>query len=107
MSVIGVELDSETLVLTKNRDFRWTFQNLDANGSPVDFPAGSLFFEIYVGETVINWPFSVSGANATIKIESAVANTIPNRSKWQLVFLPTGEAAGGDPIARGTVRVQE
>lgn len=104
---IGVELDSETLVLTKNRDFRWTFQNLDENGNGINFPAGSLFFEIYVGDTVINWPFSISGANATIKVESAVVNTIPTRSKWQLVFLPTGEAAGGDPIARGTVRVQE
>ena len=107
MAVIGVELDQDELVLTKNRDFRWTFQNTDSSGTPVNFPAGQLYFEIYSGTTTITWQFSISGSTATIKVESAAVNSIQNRARFQLVFLPSGEAAGGDPIARGTVRIQD
>src|SRR5699024_6237334 len=48
-SVIGIELDTDTLVLTRGRDFKWQFENLDENDQPVDFPAGELFFELKTG----------------------------------------------------------
>jgi hypothetical protein len=106
MAVIGVELDQDELVLTKGRDFRWTFTNLDAAGAPTDFPTGSLYFEVYTSTTK-TWNFTISGSSATIKIEHTEVDSVPNRTKWQLVFRPSGEAAGGDPIARGVVRIQE
>jgi hypothetical protein len=53
------------------------------------------------------WEFSIAGYTASLKVESTEVDKILPRTKWQLVFLPTGEAAGGDPIARGTVTVQE
>lgn len=49
MAVIGIELPQDTLVLTQNRDFRWTFENQDENGVAVNFPAGDLFLEFQVG----------------------------------------------------------
>ncbi|AXH46751.1 hypothetical protein SEA_ACOLYTE_6 [Mycobacterium phage Acolyte] len=49
------------------------------------------------------WPLTIDGANASIKVESEEADKIPNRCRWQLVHLPTGEAAGGDPKQIGLV----
>ncbi|AHJ88663.1 hypothetical protein PBI_RHYNO_3 [Mycobacterium phage RhynO] len=110
MSVIGPQLDQDTLVLTRGRDFKWSFENLGPDGQPVDFPAGSLFFEFpdLDGEGIspLKWVFTVSGSIASIKIESAAVNAIPARAKWQLVFLPEGEESGGDPIALGIVQIQ-
>jgi hypothetical protein len=53
------------------------------------------------------WPFVIDGALATLSVESEEADLISDRTPWQLVFLPTGEAEGGDALARGTVRVQQ
>ncbi|ADL71262.1 hypothetical protein SEA_BARTIMEAUS_3 [Mycobacterium phage Bartimeaus] len=103
MPVIGAQLESDTLVLTRGRDFKWSFENLDATGQPVAFPAGSLFFEF---ENGTKWTFSIEGALATIKIESEQVALIAARTKWQLVFLPEGEELGGDPIALGQVQIQ-
>lgn len=105
MAIIGVDTSSDTLVLWKGRDFRWNFDNLDASGNLTAYPAGELFFEIQIPDApqVMKLPFTIEGATATIKVESQVADTIPSRALWQLVFLPEGEAEGGDPIARGTV----
>lgn len=107
MAVIGVELEQDELVLTKGRDFRWTFTNLNASGAPTNFPAGSLYFELATTPSPTTWNFTISGNTATIKIEHTQVDLIPARTKWQLVFRPSGEAAGGDPIARGVVRIQE
>jgi len=52
------------------------------------------------------WPFTISGSLATVKIESEDADKIPERTRWQLAFLPAGEEDGGIPLARGTVKVQ-
>ncbi|QJD50210.1 hypothetical protein SEA_IWOKEUPLIKEDIS_7 [Mycobacterium phage Iwokeuplikedis] len=49
------------------------------------------------------WPLTVSGATASIKVESEEADKIPHRCRWQLVHMPTGEAAGGDPKQMGLV----
>jgi len=106
MAVIGVELQPVQLVLTKGRDFKWSFQNLDEDNQPIDFPAGELYFEFATGETPTQWDFVIVDDLASLKVESTVADLIPNRTKWQLVFLEDGEAAGGDPVARGTVKVQ-
>ena len=49
MSVIGVDVSQEQLVLQKRRDFYWSFQNLDDAGDPLNFPPGDLFFELVTG----------------------------------------------------------
>ncbi len=105
MSDIGIATEGSTLYLWKGRDFRWSFKNLDESGNPVNFPAGTLFFEFQTGPTPAVWNFNISGDTATIKVESTAVDLIPARTKWQLVFLPTGEAAGGDPIDFGKVAV--
>jgi hypothetical protein len=46
---VGVDLEYDTLVLYKGRDFRWSFQNLDVSRDPINFPAGDLFFELATG----------------------------------------------------------
>ncbi|UVK63300.1 hypothetical protein SEA_SHYGU2_3 [Mycobacterium phage Shygu2] len=103
MAEIGTSLAVDTLVLTKGRDFKWSFENLDATGQPVNFPAGELFFEF---ENGTQWDFTIDGAIASIKIESEQVALIAARMKWQLVFLPEGEELGGDPIALGQVQIQ-
>jgi hypothetical protein len=110
MSIIGLSLESDTLVLYTGRDFTWTFQSLADDGvTPVDFPDGDLYFELLFstdsGVTpTTKWNFTISGDTATVKVESTASDLIPARTKWQLVFLPTGEAAGGEPVAYGSVR---
>lgn len=52
------------------------------------------------------WSFDIDGDTASIEVESEVADLIVDRTPWQLVFLPDGEEAGGDPIALGVVKVQ-
>ncbi len=106
MAIIGVDIEASTLVLTKGRDFRWNFVNLDESGVAVNFPAGTLYFELAT-TTPQTWLFTISGSGASLKVESIVVDTVPARTKWQLVFKATGEVAGGDPIARGSVKVQE
>ena len=58
-------------------------------------------------EPTTKWPFTISGHTASIKVESEEVNKIPKRTRWHLVFLPTGEVAGGDPVSLGKVRIQE
>ncbi|AHJ86618.1 minor tail protein [Mycobacterium phage CRB1] len=52
------------------------------------------------------WPLTVSGADASIKVESEEADKIHNRCRWQLVHMPSGEAAGGDAKQLGFVYIQ-
>lgn len=55
-------------------------------------------------EPLTVWDFDIDGSIATLKVESEEADRVAERTKWQLVFLPDGEPAGGDPITHGTVR---
>jgi hypothetical protein len=105
VSVIGPVFAPDKLYLTRGRDFKWAYKLVDVDGVETDFPPGELFFEILL-YPVLKWPFSITGSEAVLKIESEEADLIPNRTKWQLVFLPEGEPAGGDPVALGTVKVQ-
>ena len=105
LSIIGVALEPDALVLQRGRDFRWNFKFVDDAGVDKPFPAGKLYFE-FCGSPPTKWEFTINGHDASLKVESTEADKIPNRAKWQLVWLPDGEAAGGDPIAFGTVRVQ-
>ena len=106
MAVIGPVFAPDKLYLTRGRDFRWAYKLVDKDGTPVDFPAGRLFFEIAT-QPQTQWEFSISGAEATLKIESEEADQIADRTKWQLVWMPADEPAGGDPVALGTVKVQQ
>ena len=103
---IGIKLGIGELTLTRHRDFRWTYTNRNDAGTPTAFPSGTLLIELATTPTVTTWPFSISGSTATLKVESTAVDAIPAGTGWQLVFLPTGEAAGGDPIALGVVRFQ-
>ncbi|ASR86114.1 hypothetical protein SEA_BOBSWAGET_7 [Mycobacterium phage BobSwaget] len=49
MADIGIRVDADSLVLWRGRDFKWTFENLDAAGDPIAYPAGRLFFELQTG----------------------------------------------------------
>jgi hypothetical protein len=67
MAIIGVDLDSDQLVLTKGRDFKWSFDNLDANKEPTNFPAGELYFELQTaGQTNALQQISILRANGGI-----------------------------------------
>jgi hypothetical protein len=105
VSVIGLELEPDVLVLTKHRDFKWVFDNVDKNDVPIPFPAGKLYFELET-KPPTKWEFTISGSRASLKIESEEADKVLARTCWQLVWLPDGEAAGGDPVAYGKVKVQ-
>lgn len=105
MSIIGVALEPDVLYLQRGRDFRWSFNFIDENGVSANFPVGELYFE-FCGNPPVKWQFSIVADSAALKVESTEADKIAARTKWQLVWLPDGEAAGGDPIAYGTVVVQ-
>lgn len=105
--VLGLELCPDSLVLTKHRDFKWAFDFVDEAGVAQPFPPGQLFFELYTSPVVTRWPFTIVGAHASLKVESGDVGKVPARTRWQLVWLPVGEVDGGDPVARGTVKVQE
>ncbi|AYD87036.1 hypothetical protein SEA_NICOLETERA_6 [Mycobacterium phage NicoleTera] len=49
MADIGIRVDADSLVLWRGRDFKWTFENLDASGEPIPYPDGRLFFELQTG----------------------------------------------------------
>ena len=53
------------------------------------------------------WHFDITGSTAVVKTESEVCDLVPQRTHWQLVFLPSGEPHGGEALALGTVRVQK
>ena len=106
MAVIGIDLDSDELVLQKGRDFKWSFRSLNADREPLNFPPGTLYFE-FATEPAILWEFEIEDNVASLKVESTEVDDIPSRTRWQLVFRNDGEAVGGDPVARGIVRVQE
>lgn len=108
MSVIGPVFEPDRLYLTRGRDFKWAYKLVDPAGAPVPFPAGRLYFEFELDPVEFQhiWEFGIEADTASLKVESEVADTIPDRTRWQLVFLADGEPVGGDPIALGTVKVQ-
>jgi hypothetical protein len=62
---------------------------------------------VSVGATgITEWDFVITGSSAVLKVESEEVDKISNRTHWQLVWMPSGEPAGGDPVARGVTRVQ-
>ena len=101
---IGLKLPNETLVLTRGRDFQWVFVNLDDAMEEAEFPAGELL--IVFPEIEAEWPFTIDGTRASIKVESEDVDLIPNRALFHLVWMPEDEEAGGEAIAVGRVVVQ-
>ena len=100
---IGDKLPRDNIVLTTGRDFKCRFEHYDENNVLTDFPPGTLFFEFATAPSVTLWTFTINGPVASLKTESEVVDTIPERTEWQLVFLPEGEPAGGDVLALGSV----
>lgn len=105
MAVVGPVFAPDKMFLTTGRDFKWAYQLVDEQNVPTAFPAGRLYFELATTPVTV-WEFAVSGSYASLKIEHEKADLIPDRTRWQLVFLPSGEPAGGDPVALGTVKRQ-
>lgn len=70
MAVIGIELDPDQLVLVKDRDFRWAFDNTDEAGAPEDFPAGDLYFELFTGgeHNAVQRVSVLAASNGTYKL---------------------------------------
>lgn len=106
MAVIGPVFEPDKLFLYTGRDFKWAYQLVDKTGVPVDFPPGRLYLEFCTCPEKTEWDFVIEGSVGTVKVEHEVADLIPNRTKFDLVFMHEGEAAGGDPITRGTVSRQ-
>ncbi|MGW4119901.1 LtfC-like domain-containing protein [Nocardia sp. NPDC004711] len=106
MANIGDKLPSDTVWLTGGRDFECYFEHLDANRQPIDFPVGSLFFELDTVPTKTLWTFTITGSQASLKVESTASDLIAAGTIWQLVFLPQGETAGGRPLALGRIARQ-
>lgn len=107
MADFGKVLDDSLVVLTRGRDFRLMFKQTNDIDEITPFEVGaSLFFEIYTSPDITIWEFDLDGGIASLKVESADADLIPDRTRWQLVWLPDGESSGGDPVARGRVQVQ-
>lgn len=52
------------------------------------------------------WTFDITGSMATLKVESEEVAKIVARTPWQLVWLASGEPAGGDPLDLGIVQIQ-
>lgn len=97
MADIGLALESGSLTVVAGRDFKWSIVHLDDNDQPSNYPAGDLYIEFPETSPVTKWFFTIAGSLATLKVEHTAVALIPDRSNCQLVFLPTGEAAGGDP----------
>lgn len=106
MSVIGPVFEPDKMYLTTGRDFKWAYRLVDKDGVSVDFPPGRLYFELATCPEPVQWDFVIDGSVASIKVEHEVADLIPNRTRFQLVFLHEAEPAGGDPISLGTVQRQ-
>jgi hypothetical protein len=100
-------LGQDRLILTRGRDFEWVYRLVDSADQPYDFPPGRLFLEFATAPEVTVWDFVVEGDRASIRVESDVADLIPNRCRWQLVFLPEPEESGGQPVALGSVTIQK
>ena len=103
MAFVGHVVDDDVMFLTAGRDMYWGIEFSEPCGAPVDVSHGDLFFEFDSDR----WFFTVDGHRATLKVESEVVDLVPDRARWQLVFLPAGEAAGGVCLARGYVRRQK
>src|SRR4051812_2415256 len=91
MSAIGIELDTDQLVLTRGRDFKWTFENLDNSSppKPLDFPPGQLFFEISThGEHNGRGHIDQQGANAGSYIINIEADPVAGFEAGSSIPLP-------------------
>jgi hypothetical protein len=78
----------------------------DDAGVLVPVGAGQYFFELETAPVKTVWPFTVTGGVAELKVESSECAGVPERTRFQLVFLPAGELEGGDALALGFVRWQ-
>ena len=104
MSYVGSPLRDDVMFLVRGRDFVWGFELVTREGVLVDWPAGELFFEVF-SDPVRRWDCRVEGAQAFVGVGSGVTDLVPNRCRWQLVWLPVGGLPAGVPVARGYVKV--
>ena len=100
---VGGKVPDEPLEIVAGRDVERTRQFVDGMRKPLDFPAGSLVLEVAGAK----FPFSIAGSVAYLKVKSEVADLWPQRSRYQIFWLPAGEAGGGQAVAIGSVRRQQ
>ena len=105
MPIMGVILSPEVLPLYRGRDYQRTFESKDVvTKLPVPFPAGDLFLEFCQNPKKI-FKATITGSSAVFKIESEDCDKIPDRTKYQLVWLGATEPAGGQCVGFGQVKV--
>ncbi|MFE7717471.1 hypothetical protein ACFU44_00290 [Nocardia rhizosphaerihabitans] len=87
----GREAKNEPLKLIVNDDFEYTYE-WKVDGVSTPFPANhELYYQFqngsggsWTGGT--KWQYVIDGALATLRIESEVANAVPDRMPYQLIF---------------------
>lgn len=106
MADIGLKLERSWLYLTTGREFNCSLQlTMPDSNLPTDWPSGSLYFEFDDGVPT-QWPLTIAGPYATLLVDSTAADLIPRQTKWQLIFVATGDTSGGVPVGRGITVVQ-
>ncbi|WP_428847105.1 DUF7264 domain-containing protein [Nocardia arthritidis] len=85
----------EPLILITGDDFKWAYTWMP-NGSQAPFPPNrELYYEFKNGtggawSGSLKWVYTISGAVASIRVESEIADTITNRTPYRLVFRDKG-----------------
>lgn len=107
MATIGLELGMNRLVLTAGRKFSSTLQLTEPRTYlPVDWPDGDLYIEFADGVPT-QWNYTISGALASLAKTSTDVGNIAAQTRWQLVFVATGDTSGGVPVGRGITVIQK
>lgn len=108
--VFGAVPDCGVLERVTGMDYVWSFElryppGHASAGQPQPFPVGgTLSYRIETTPPTV-WQFVIAGAVASIKVESEVADKVPDRTPFKLVWLPPGELGGGQAWAVGKVQV--
>ncbi|MCZ9634743.1 LtfC-like domain-containing protein [Rhodococcus sp. BH5] len=93
----GIKPQTEPLIFPTGGDFQWVYHYTEPDGTtPKDFPLGSELYYLIGGETdFVKYPFVIEADAAHIKIESEVADLIPDKRGYRLIFkedtTPTAE----------------
>lgn len=80
LSDIGFDRPKSALILVTGDDFEWHFQWKGGN-----FPVGASLY-LLVGNADTKWDFTIVGDLATLNIESAIADLIPNGAPFSLLY---------------------
>ena len=101
---LGCGLWPEQLVLTRGRGFEDAVQWRDADGGPLDYPAGWRVWVEILTDPVTVWEYSISGSTAVLGVSAVDVARVPAFAKWQLVVSEGG--GSGRAMRLGSVVFQ-